>query len=254
MCWFADWVTLLSARCKYKITATCFDLTSHLQTYLRTITNYNMPVHIWDPRWLTITLKFAPSQCTNIFDTKRNSFAQSAKFLLYTPNVILPVSPPTIFPIWFRTRIIGNSMFKKDGWARAGFGYRNMWSALVNVAMKIWLLIFLISLPRRPLLQGIIQFISLRSNDLEQEVLMSDMKNILTHSTWSVKEGPPPQKKISFYKSFNFTHLQMTNTGQTMYGAWRIRNKCDWFERFLSTDLWSYIYIYIYIYTYRVIL
>ena len=37
MCWFADWVTLLSARCKYKITATCFDLASHLQTYLRTI-------------------------------------------------------------------------------------------------------------------------------------------------------------------------------------------------------------------------
>ena len=39
---------------KVKVTATCFDLTSHLQAYLRTIANYNMPVHIWDPRWLTI--------------------------------------------------------------------------------------------------------------------------------------------------------------------------------------------------------
>ena len=39
---------------KVKVTATCFDLTSHLQAYLRTITNYNMPVHIWDPRWLTM--------------------------------------------------------------------------------------------------------------------------------------------------------------------------------------------------------
>ena len=35
---------------KVKLTATCFDLTSHLQAYLRTKTNYNMPVHIWDPR------------------------------------------------------------------------------------------------------------------------------------------------------------------------------------------------------------
>ena len=31
---------------KVKVTATCFDLTSHLQAYLRTRTNYNMPVHI----------------------------------------------------------------------------------------------------------------------------------------------------------------------------------------------------------------
>ena len=39
---------------KVKVTATYFDLTSHLQAYLRTKTNYNMPVHIWDPRWLTV--------------------------------------------------------------------------------------------------------------------------------------------------------------------------------------------------------
>jgi len=39
---------------KVKATATCFDLTSHLQAYLRTETNYKMPVHIWDPRWLTM--------------------------------------------------------------------------------------------------------------------------------------------------------------------------------------------------------
>jgi hypothetical protein len=29
---------------KVKVTATCFDLTSHLQAYVRTKTNYNMPV------------------------------------------------------------------------------------------------------------------------------------------------------------------------------------------------------------------
>jgi hypothetical protein len=67
--------------------------------------------------------------------------------------------------------------------------------------MSIWLLIFLTSLPRRPLLQGIIQFISIRSNDLEQEVLLSDMKNVLTHSTWSVKEGNA-HKKITDLETF----------------------------------------------------
>ena len=39
---------------KVKVTATCFDLTSHLQAYLRIKTNYTTPVHIWDPRWLTM--------------------------------------------------------------------------------------------------------------------------------------------------------------------------------------------------------
>jgi len=39
---------------KVKVTATCFDLRSHLQAYLRIITNYNILVHIWDPRWLTM--------------------------------------------------------------------------------------------------------------------------------------------------------------------------------------------------------
>jgi len=38
---------------KVTVTATCFDLTSDLQAYLRNKTNYNKPVHIWDPRWLT---------------------------------------------------------------------------------------------------------------------------------------------------------------------------------------------------------
>jgi len=63
--------------------------------------------------------------------------------------------------------------------------------------MNIWLLIVLISLPRRPLLQGIIQFTGIRSNDLKQEVLLPDMKNVLTHSTWSVKEGNLHKKEIS---------------------------------------------------------
>ena len=31
---------------KVKVAATCFDLKSHLQAYLRTKINYNMPVHI----------------------------------------------------------------------------------------------------------------------------------------------------------------------------------------------------------------
>jgi len=37
--------TIPSTQHKSKVTATCFDL-SHLQAYLRTVTNYNMPVHI----------------------------------------------------------------------------------------------------------------------------------------------------------------------------------------------------------------
>ena len=39
---------------KFEFTATCFDLTSHLQAYLWTLTSYNLPVRIWDPRWLTM--------------------------------------------------------------------------------------------------------------------------------------------------------------------------------------------------------
>jgi hypothetical protein len=35
---------------KFEFTATCFDLTSHLQAYLRTLTSYNLPVRIWDPK------------------------------------------------------------------------------------------------------------------------------------------------------------------------------------------------------------
>jgi hypothetical protein len=30
------------------------------------------------------------------------------RIVLHSYNVIMPVSPPNIFPIWFRTRIIGN--------------------------------------------------------------------------------------------------------------------------------------------------
>ena len=57
---------------------------------------------------IAITLNSAPSQCTNILYTKRNSVPRSHKFLLYSPNVILPVSPTNIFLLWFRTTTIGN--------------------------------------------------------------------------------------------------------------------------------------------------
>jgi len=39
---------------KFEFTATCFNLTSHLQPYLWTLTSYNLPVRIWDPRWLAM--------------------------------------------------------------------------------------------------------------------------------------------------------------------------------------------------------
>jgi hypothetical protein len=42
--------------------------------------------------------------------TKRNSFAPGTEFYFILPNVILPVSPPSIFLIWFRTRIIVNNV------------------------------------------------------------------------------------------------------------------------------------------------
>ena len=42
---------------KFEFTATCFDLTSHLQAYLWTLTSYNLPVCIWDPRWLTVCVR-----------------------------------------------------------------------------------------------------------------------------------------------------------------------------------------------------
>ena len=42
---------------KFEFTATCFDLTSHLQAYLQTLSSYNLPVRIWDPRWLTMCVR-----------------------------------------------------------------------------------------------------------------------------------------------------------------------------------------------------
>ena len=42
----------------FEFTATCFDLTSHLQVYLWTLTSYNLPVRIWDPRWLTCVFAY----------------------------------------------------------------------------------------------------------------------------------------------------------------------------------------------------
>jgi hypothetical protein len=44
-----------------------------------------------------------PAHRTNTLYTKRNSFARSPKF------VVLPVSLPSIFLIWVRTRIIGKN-------------------------------------------------------------------------------------------------------------------------------------------------
>ena len=40
---------------------------------------------------------------------KRNSFTGSPKFYFIFPDVILPVFRPSIFLIWLRTRIVGNS-------------------------------------------------------------------------------------------------------------------------------------------------
>ena len=42
----------------FEFTATCFDLTSHLQAYLWTLTSYNLPVRIWVPRWLTYVFAY----------------------------------------------------------------------------------------------------------------------------------------------------------------------------------------------------
>ena len=42
----------------FEFTATCFDLTSHLQAYLWTLNSYNLPVRIWDPRWLTCVFAY----------------------------------------------------------------------------------------------------------------------------------------------------------------------------------------------------
>jgi len=57
----------------------------------------------------TTILKYAPSQCTVQYQPGI-LFARSPKFLLHFPNVILPVSPPNIFLVWFRTRIIGSNL------------------------------------------------------------------------------------------------------------------------------------------------
>ena len=42
----------------FEFTATCFDLTSHLQAYLWTLTSHNLPVRVWDPRWLTCVFAY----------------------------------------------------------------------------------------------------------------------------------------------------------------------------------------------------
>ena len=42
----------------FEFTATCFDLTSPLQAYLWTLTSYNLPVRIWDPRCLTCVFAY----------------------------------------------------------------------------------------------------------------------------------------------------------------------------------------------------
>ena len=65
---------------------------------------------------ITISLKSTPTHWTNILHPKRNSFAPSTKLYFSLPNVILPVFPPSIFLIWFRTRIIGNNAFVSYKW------------------------------------------------------------------------------------------------------------------------------------------
>ena len=72
-------------------------------------------------------------------------------------------------------------------------------------------------LPRRPLLQGIIQFISIRSSDLEQEVLLSDMKNVLTHSTWRVKEGHPHKQFYIHGSVYRDSTLIRSNKMQQLF-------------------------------------
>jgi hypothetical protein len=53
-------------------------------------------------------LQSTPAHCTNILYTKRNCFFPSPKLYFILSNVIFPVSPPSIFLIWCRSRIIGN--------------------------------------------------------------------------------------------------------------------------------------------------
>jgi hypothetical protein len=47
---------------------------------------------------------------------KTEFFCSKSWIYFILPNVILPVSPPSIFLIWFRTRFIRNNMLYNDGY------------------------------------------------------------------------------------------------------------------------------------------
>jgi hypothetical protein len=61
---------------------------------------------------IPITMKSAPSQCTNIVPLGILLLKVLNLYYILL-KVILPVSPPRLFLIWFRTRIIGNTIQEK---------------------------------------------------------------------------------------------------------------------------------------------